>query len=333
MFTDLKRYFFATVALLAGMAGAMAQTAAQETLFPYPTVPDNIESFTERSNYFMEHFWDRANLKQSFSTKQKLQSAFLDFVGFMPYADSETVHSTIDKLITNVEKTGANNLLTLAEMAEAALYSDTAAIVCDECYLPFAKAVVGNRKISKAQKSRFEYQAKALESSMVGQTAPDFTYTMADGTTGRLSDVKPGAYVLLFINDPDCDECQLARVRLSADLNLNEMANAGLIKVMSIYPGEPDDEWREKVAGYNKNWIVGACPDIDEILDMRNPPVLYYLNGKHEILSKTLAVDNLLEAFRVVNQKMKNSKQQASKAAAMVSDGAVEPATSTGAAE
>ena len=45
-------------------------------------------------------------------------------------------------------------------------------------------------------------------------------------------------------------------------------------------------------------------PDIDETYDMRNPPVIYYLNGQHVILSKNLDIDNLLEAFRRVNEKI-----------------------------
>ena len=55
---------------------------------------------------------------------------------------------------------------------------------------------------------------------------------------------------------------------------------------------------------YNKIWIVGAATEVDEIYDMRNPPVIYYLNGEHSILSKTFAIDNLIEAFRVVRNKM-----------------------------
>ena len=93
-------------------------------------------------------------------------------------------------------------------------------------------------------------------------------------------------------------------MRLAADFNLNDLIDRGLIKVLSIYPGEPTDEWKASTSTYNPKWIVGAAPEIDEIYDMRNPPVIYYLNGSHSILSKTFAIDNLLEAFRVVRNKM-----------------------------
>lgn len=275
--------------------------------FPYPTVPDNLATLTERSNFFLDNFWNHCNFKSAFSSKAKMQEAFNDFVTFMPYADAEVVHASIEKLIKQVNK-NPRNLLALAGMAEGALYADTAKIMCDECYLPFAQAVAENRKISKEEKARFEYQAKALGGSQVGMTAPDFSYTTPDGAVGKLSDIPAGAYVLLFFNDPECDECELARVRLAADYNLNDLIERGLIKVLSIYPGEPTDEWKAKTETYNKKWIVGAAPEVDEIYDMRNPPVIYYLNGDHSILSKTFAIDNLIEAFRVVRNKMSTQK-------------------------
>lgn len=282
---------------------ANAQIVNDNQYFPYPVVPDNLTSLSERSSFFIEHFWDHCNFKSAFSSVQKMQKAFEDYVALIPYADAQTVHQSIDNLIKTVGK-NPKNLLTLAEMAEGALYADTAAISCDECYLPFAQAVAANRKISKAEKSRFEYQAKALSGSQVGMTAPDFSYITPQGDKGRLSEIPAGAYVLLFFNDPDCDECELARVRLAADFNLNDLIDRGLIKVLSIYPGEPTDEWKASTSTYNPKWIVGAAPEIDEIYDMRNPPVIYYLNGSHSILSKTFAIDNLLEAFRVVRNKM-----------------------------
>ncbi|MBD5226253.1 MAG: DUF5106 domain-containing protein [Bacteroidales bacterium] len=280
-----------------------AYTTNGQTYFEYPKVPDNLETLTERSNFFIEHFWDRCNIKSAFSSRAKITEAFNDYVSFMPYADANVVHTSINNLIKEVSK-NPKNLLTLAEIAEGTLYADTARIACDECYLPFAQAVVDNRKISKAEKARFEYQANALAASQVGMPAPELIYTRPDGTEGKLSDLAKGAYVLLFFNDPDCTECELARVRLSADSNLNDLVSSGKIIVLSIYPGEPDDEWRDKTSVYNSRWEVGAVPDADEFYDMRNPPVIYYLNNEHTILSKTFDIDNLIEAFRQVNAKM-----------------------------
>lgn len=289
--------------LLAISAAVSAQTESN-TYFQYPTVPESIVGLTERTDYVLEHFWDRCNINEAFSSLQKMKGAFSDYVGLMPYGSAEMVKTSINNLISKVAK-NPRNLLALGEMAEAALYSDSAEVVCDECYLPFAQAVAANKKISKAEKARFEYQAKVLGGAQVGMTAPDFTYTTPDGKTGKLSDIPAGSYVLIFINDPDCDHCELARVRLSADINLNDLIDRSLVKVVSVYPGDFDPDWAERAASYSDRWIVGASPEVGDSYDLRNPPVLYYLNGEHKILSKSLVIDGLLEGFRRAAEKTK----------------------------
>ena len=291
----LRRIALGTVALTAMAANA-------QTLFPYPTVPESIEGLTPRSDYMMEHFWDRCDLKSVFSSVKKFQGAFSDYVDLMPFASGEVMKHSVESFLKEVGKK-PKNLLTVAEMAEGLLYSDTAHVRCDECYLPFAQAVASNKKLSKAERARFDYQAKVLSRSQVGMTAPDIAYTTREGKSERLSDIAYGPYILIFINDPSCDECAMARVRLQADYALNSLIDKGLIKVLSLYPGEYDPDWAEQARDYSSRWIVGAAPDADEYFDMRNPPVFYYLNGNHKILSKSLAVDNLIEAFRRVNNR------------------------------
>ena len=81
------------------------------------------------------------------------------------------------------------------------------------------------------------------------------------------------------------------------------------MKVISIYPGLSNPEWVEQTKDYSDKWIVGACPDIDELYDMRQTPTIYYLNGKHQILSKSFNIDRLLNAFYIVAEKFKKSAQ------------------------
>ncbi len=285
-------------------ASVAAEDGDADHYFPYPVPPESLQTLMERTNFLLEHFWERCNLKSAFSSKQRMREAFNDYVQFMPFAEASVVHSSIDNLIQHVRK-NPRNLLALAEMAEGALYSDTALIVCDECYLPFAKAVAEHRKISAADKARFAYQAGSLAGSQVGMEAPDFTFTTPDGEEKTLAEVSAGAYIVLFFNDPECGECELARVRLAADMNLNDLIDAGQIRVVSILPAEPSDEWKEKAASYSEKWIVGASANVDEIYDMRVSPVIYYLDNKRKILSKSLDIDGLKEGFRVVNEKLK----------------------------
>lgn len=276
------------------------KAVADAPLFQYPEAPESLPTMEEKCNYVIEHFWDRCNINQAFSTRSKLQQAFNDFIQIVPYANAQVVHQSVDKLIDRVKKNGSQ-LLTLAEMAEGIMYSDTAHIVCDEVYYPFAKAVADSKKIKPADKARFVSHARILGGSQVNMVAPDFTYTAPDGSKHKFSEI-PAGYVILFFNDPDCSDCAMARVRLSADYNISQFIKRGQLQFVSIYPGNPaDEEWKIVAERLPKDWIVGACEDIDQIYDMRSKPTIYYLNTGHKILSKTMTADQLIAAFRDIN--------------------------------
>lgn len=273
---------------------------AEETLFPYPAAPDTMSTMEARCSYVVEHFWDRCDMKQAFSHRGRLQAAFNDYINLIPYASGQVAHASVDALLESVRKQ-PDHLLGLTQMAEGLLYSDTARMAIDEIYVKFVNAVVSNKKIKGADKARYEAQGLILNNCQVGMTAPDLTLTLPDGATTQLDDIK-GSYIILFFNDPDCSDCLLARTRLAADYNIGQFVKNGQVKIVSVFPGEPDDEewlsYRDRIPA---DWIGGAAPDADRFYDLRNPPVILYLNRQHKILSKTMTVDQLIEAFRNIN--------------------------------
>lgn len=271
-----------------------------EPLFPYPTVPEDSKmNLHERCNFVVYNFWDRCNIKESFSTLGRLDKAFGTWLSFMPYATADTVHLAIDRYIAAVEKAAPKEMLQVGKMAERWLYGDTAQFMSEEIYEPFCEAVVRSKKVPKADKARFEAQLKILQSSALGKVVPPFSYTTPNGDKHNLGDVV-ASRVILFFNDPDCFDCRMLKTRLSADHNLNWLLEHGLVKLVSIYPSEPDDEWRNDVAGYPETWEVGASGDVDTYFDLSSTPVLYYLDGKHKVLGKNIAADNLIYALGLI---------------------------------
>lgn len=270
-----------------------------DTYFPYPTPPEALTTLSERTNYLVEHFWDRCNLKSAFSSRAKLAVAFRDYVSFMPYASSDTVHESITRLINEV-KGNKNNLLTLGEIAESALYSDSAEVLSDELYIPFATAVASNKKIPGASRARFEHQARVLTNSQLGAVAPPLPFETVDGVKSDLSKVE-SPYILLFFNDPDCDDCTLVKARLAADFSTRQLIDKGILKIVSIYPDSPSDEWKESVSRYPATWVVGASEEADDTFDMRNAPVMYFLDKDRKIIAKNMVIDNVINAFNMIN--------------------------------
>lgn len=271
---------------------------AEDTYFPYPTPPESLESLSDRTSYLVEHFWDRCDLKSAFSSRAKLAQAFNDYVSFMPYADANVVHQSIDKLINQVKK-DPKHLLIIGEMAENALYGDSAEMVSDEAYLPFAKAVAECKKIPGEQRARFQHQASVLAHSQMGQVFPEVNLKSADGSSKSINDITT-PYTIVFINDPTCSDCRLARARLATNYDAQRLINSGTIAIVSVYPDQADEVWGESLSDYPANWIVTASDQIDEKVDTRTNPTFYFLDSEKKIVAKNIPVDNVLNALAVL---------------------------------
>lgn len=272
---------------------------ADDKFFEYPQAPESLTTLSQRANFVVEHFWDRCNLKSAFSSRDKMAKAFRDYVTYMQFATKDTTITSINKLIKEVQKK-PKNMLTLAQIAEETLYGDSALFWSDELYLQFTNAVIKTKKISKADKARYEHHAKILTNSLTNSTLPNFEYEIPNGEKQQFDSIKAPA-IILFFNDIDCTDCQLAKVRLATDINLNKLIDLGVIKIVSIYPGEANEEWKMEASNYPKNWIVGACNDIYDMFDMRVIPTIYQLDENHKIIAKNLNVDGILSIVRNIN--------------------------------
>lgn len=291
------KYFFLTLAMLiSGCVGANA-----ESFFQYPIVPDSITSLKGRCNYLSNHFWDFCDFKSAFSSKQKMADEWRGYLEILQMADADTVAVAVEKLSRRMEKQ-PKDLLFLASIAEAELYSDSAAVWSDAVYIPIARAVVDNKKIDKASKARYKHQLELLTNSLPGNVIPSIPYTRADGTKGDVLD-ETAQVVVLFINDPDCSDCSLARIRLHADVAASQLIDSGMVKVVAISAVEPDESWPAQAAAFPSTWSVGANPEIDMTLDLRaGTPDFYVLNRQHKIRFKHLTVDQVIDIMRQIKK-------------------------------
>ena len=308
----MKRLLLAIIAVCA-VVGAFKSNAQDDKLFVYPVPPDTMSLFQPRVDYIVLRFWDRCNFETARLHPEKFNRAFGDWMDIIPHATADTVHAAVDALLKRFEKNGPVTL-DLATMAENWLYADTAAYFSTEIYLPFAKAAASNKKISKAERARFAHQAKVMESSMVGATVPVVPVVYADGHTGTLGDIK-GKSIVLFFNDPDCMDCTMARIRLSTDPNTKSLIERGELSVVSIYPGETEDEgWTKAKDNAVDGWITVAMPDVYDYFDLREPPLFVFLNSEHVVLVSGINDNYLMASFRVANQLYNNRKGRRARA-------------------
>lgn len=284
------------------MLVCLGQPAKAESYFPYPIVPDSVATFQGRCNYLADHFWDFCEMSKAFSAKQKMADELKIFLSVMANAEPEAGVRGVKKLMAKLEKQPKDQLF-MATVAEGHLFGDTADLWIDELYLPFAEAVASNKRISKAEKARFVNQADVLRKSLVGNPAPSVPYTLRDGSKGDLQ--KDSADVIIvFFNDPDCSDCNMARLRLDADISMNELISEGKVKVVAISVCDADDEWRAAAERFPDTWRVGASPDADLNIDLRaGTPDFYILGRKGAIRYKHLNIDQVLDVARQLKKR------------------------------
>jgi len=290
----MKRILLPLIIALA----AQAAHGADGDLFPYPVPPADMASLQERCDYLVTHFWDRADIKSAMSKSEKLNNTFGDWIGFMPYASADTVYSAIGRLMHKVRKSGPQ-ALHLARLAENWVYSDTSQYHSEDIFYHFAKAAADNHKIGGADRARFERAARIIDNTRQGGRLKHLTWVTRDGNKASIDTIHTQV-ILLFFNDTDCDDCALARVRFSADHNINKLISSGLLTVLSIEPAEASAEWREAAAGQPDNWIKGACDDADEWYELRSTPAFYLLDARHKVLAKGYNTDGIIRALAAV---------------------------------
>ena len=296
MYTNVKRSII-LAAIIAAICLCKNPGVHAATPFPYPTVPDTISSLTGRADYFITHFWDKADMKRIFSNRQNVKAAFGDYIAMMPHAQRDVTSQSINALLQQLSKQ-PKDLAFMAETAQSMLYSDSAKFWSDDIMLPFASAAAKNKKVDEGTRLRMQRIATILETNRQGHSAPNPKMTLMDGSVSNVYTPDENvSYQVLFFNDPDCSECNMARMKLDADYLTSRLINAGIVKIISVYPGEMDDDFKRVAARFPEKWAIGANPDADLIYDLRTQPCFYLLTGQGYIVDKNIPVEYILNIF------------------------------------
>lgn len=265
-----------------------------EALFELPVVPDEITDIMHRSNYFVEHFWDPMDFKQTAVGQHQLNHAFSEYVVGLRFCDRTVAMKSVEKLISKLNK-NTTLLYQFTRAAEDNLYSETAEIWIDEIYLKFIEAVVKNKKIKKERKIRYITQYESLKNSIIGSKAQKFEFIDRSGTKTMFSaEAKP---TIIIFGSPDCIDCMMTKVRLNSDEKIIQLAKDNEIKIYFIIPDGGDDNWKNMVADYPHYWTVGVSDSVSDIYDIRLSPTIYLLNSERKIELKNVAIETIISTI------------------------------------
>ena len=256
--------------------------AQDSAVAPYqlPDIPDSLTTPDVRSEYLIEHYWDNFAVEDRAYLEAPLvvEQAFVDFTSIMRITSRESTMKAIAILLKRASSDG-DILLMYADIADKYLYSGGGTFVSkylysgggtfvsDEAYLPFAEAVAESKKVDELRKLRYTYQYNVLTQNQVGMKMTDFEYKLPGKDKEYRFKKLKSPYVLLYINDPECEDCSLATLRLSVSQALLQEIREGQLTILSLYPDGETEEWLAEVADYPKEWIVASMENGERCFD------------------------------------------------------------------
>ena len=220
--------------------------AQEDSVRPYqlPDIPDSLVTPDVRSEYLIAHYWDNFDIENRayLDAREIPEQAFVDFTSIMRIASRESTLKSIDILLKRASS-DEDILLMYADIADKYLYSGEGHLVSEEAYLPFVKAVLDSKKVDKLRKLRYSYQYDVLTKNQLGMELTDFEYKLPGKEKKfRVKKLK-APFVLLYINDPECDDCSLTTLRLSVSQSLLKEVREGRLVILSVYPDGETDGW------------------------------------------------------------------------------------------
>lgn len=224
----MKRIILSIFMLLC-LSGIMK---AQTATFPLPEVPQMLATPTDRANYLAIHYWDRFDFKDNslIDRPEITEQGFANFISIMPYvAEKQEAFAVFAKRMAENPKMLAH----LLEVSERYLFDNFSPVYEEELYLMLVEKLLKQPQLSLVQKERLRYQQKVAMKNRTGQVATDFGFIQRNGNRMTLKEVKAD-YVLLYLNDPECEACQKIKSGLEASEVVAQWRKNGRMKVLSV---------------------------------------------------------------------------------------------------
>lgn len=276
MYKRLSNTLRATAICLAMAAAAPAfsqQYIEIEPLFEYISAPEELSTLNEKSDYLVEHFWDKMDFKATAAVDQSaLNHAFKVYATPLRFAEKNKASASVDKLIETLSK-NSTLLLQFTKAAEENIYGPRSEVWIDEVYIKFLRALIKNKKIQQPRKDKYVKQLSMLEASSLGNKAPTFSFENIYGSESSYFPMATPS-ILIFAN-PGNTDWRLARLRMETNAQLSQAVEKGKINVLFIVPDKMD-EWKEAVANYPQRWTLGYAENIGEKLDVRAKSSVYF---------------------------------------------------------
>ena len=283
-----------------------AKTEKEDTTprtFEMVAVPSMITDPGERAKYLVQHYWDKFDFTDTayIHLPDITEQALTNYIDLMKYVTPEVATSSIKGMM---HKAAADSsfFAHMAGLYEKYLYDPNSPMRDESLYIPVLESVLAAPVLDEVNKIRPAHLLELALKNRVGEPATDFTYTLADGKTGTLYNVKAD-YLLLFFYNPDCHACKEITEQLSGDPLIGRMMSDKKLKILAVYPDEDLEAWRQHIPDVPATWINSYDNTVslknDEIYDLKAIPTLYLLDKTKKVILKDVTFNQLMEFIQM----------------------------------
>ena len=271
--------------------------------FPYPEPPAMVSDATQRAEYAVLRWWNKYFEAPQRYSAEMLEQAFVNYVTVLPMVSLGVMERAQDTLLTRAERSEASQdssarvLEQILSLEEKYLYNVNSPYRNEEFYLPVMRHMLAWPDLKEDVRLRTQREYPMFSLNRLGTVAADFTYTLRNGRTGRLHDLKADR-ILMFFSNPGCQNCKEIIDALSNSLAVQAQLQDGSLKVLNVYPDEDLTEWFAYMSHYPKNWINAFDAEgmirSDTIYCLRAIPSLYLLDAEKRVICKDAPLEEVL---------------------------------------
>ncbi len=291
----LRQTLAAALLCLGLVACAQAQKREAPQPFRLPDIPAVLTTPEDRAAYLTLHYWDRFDFADTtlIDRPEITEQAFVDFINLLPYTPPEHAQVAVDSLVGRMQARKAM-FYHFVELADKYLYEPNSPMHDEELHILVLRALVNDPRVEEVDKIRPRRLLKIALRNRPGDTAADFRFTCRDGSSGTLHGIA-AEYMLLYFNDPECDECRTMKERLAASPTVNALLESGRLKLLSVCVERRTAAWEK--ATFPARWIDGC--DVaqrltrEQVYDLKAMPTLYLLDAEKRVILKDAPIERI----------------------------------------
>ena len=270
--------------------------------FQLPQVPTMLQTPELRAKYVAEHYWDHFDFRDTayIHLPDITEQAAVNYMDLLRLVSPEVAKNSLKGL---VEKASAEPLMMdyMWKTFFRYWHEPNSPLKNEDMFILFCQGVEQTPAVKLAMREKASFLRTMAEKNRVGQPAADFVYTLASGKQGKMYGLK-AEYTLMFFYDPDCHTCSDIKQAMKQAAWLKEKVTAGQVKVLTIYPDEDVNLWRNRLGEMDAAWVngydKGQVLTLEQRYDLTSIPSFYLLDKDKKVVLKDVNWSNVVQFFK-----------------------------------